>query len=711
MKKKLQFLLASLVALGSWGTASAQTDAEFDAANAAIEAGGAYRVYTCSDGASIGSTKYYLKADGYLTADVAQAGSFTFAKSTAEGFKNVSYKIGTFTNGGDGNNNISGVNLNRLARNGSNRDLWEAQVFFLNSDGNYAVRSTNATSASWAAGAYWTVVEDNDGDNLPNATYTMSGPQYVWNLEVSTDEYVALKEMAQSILSKTTRPEANTTELNNILSAGDGMLTTPSGVQTAVTNLRAGITAYLSSTGSTVASGIDFTNFIVNATPTASIDGWTVAGGNTKNEAGKNVREFWNVSGGSISQIIANMPSGRYKLIAQAFTRTDMTAVLAAGGASMNIATIGSDVVNNQGQADPWFNAGNGINELEFTLDSPADIAISLTADNSTGDHWIVWRGFQLVYYGTGAVTGADVAEGAYYLYNVSTGKYLDAGANWLTHGTLSDYGLLVNLTDNSGNYNIKTPIGAGNLFCDATDVWTDGGDANVAWTFAEVTGANGKAYTISFDGKYLIAGADGKAMVGNDATDAAAQWMLISAADRKANALMGMADASDTNPLDLTFLIKSANIYFNSSDNAAWQGAPGINGERSATGVGFNAEKYHDAATDIYQIISGLPAGMYQVGAVGFYRPDGADVPATFYGNNKSGNLPHIDSGISATGITPFTGAWGEQAVDGGYRPESQAGAAYYFAAGQYAPVTIITALADGQDLRIGVTPDIRPV
>ena len=60
--------------------------------------------------------------------------------------------------------------------------------------------------------------------------------------------------------------------------------------------------------------------------------------------------------------------------------------------------------MNNRTQAKAWFDAGNGVNTLEFTH-AGGNLEIGLTADNANGDHWLVWRSFVLIY------KGVDLSE------------------------------------------------------------------------------------------------------------------------------------------------------------------------------------------------------------------------------------------------------------------------------------------------------------
>ncbi|MBO4549535.1 MAG: hypothetical protein J5733_02285, partial [Bacteroidaceae bacterium] len=163
---------------------SAQTDAEYEAALAAIQDGGQYYITTEYEG-----YKYYLTADGNLQGvadedDVSNCQLFTFTKAEGE-FKPYGFKVyGTtyFSNP----NSSSSIDDAFLHTNGDGRSPWEVQVFFLGENGKYAVRSTNCASTTdtsgwnWCGSAFWTV---NPG---PAAGYSFD-VNYIWSLETPTD--------------------------------------------------------------------------------------------------------------------------------------------------------------------------------------------------------------------------------------------------------------------------------------------------------------------------------------------------------------------------------------------------------------------------------------------------------------------------------------------------------------------------------------------
>jgi len=152
--------------------------------------------------------------------------------------------------------------------------------------------------------------------------------------------------------------------------------------------------------------------YIVNPNPVSNTNGWeTPQGQPNAFDPGNNNAEFWNLSGYSLRQTIHNLPAGVYMLRAIAMTRTDMETYLSAGDVSMKVATVGAGEVNNRSQANAWFNAGNGVNDLTFVQEAEGDVEIALTADNSTGDHWTVWRSFQLFFRGDKADAVGKAAQ------------------------------------------------------------------------------------------------------------------------------------------------------------------------------------------------------------------------------------------------------------------------------------------------------------
>ena len=222
-------------------------------------------------------------------------------------------------------------------------------------------------------------------------------------------EYPVMKAKVQALTAQevyTDEGNTATTALNDAIGVIDGKVENATNVETiqsCIDEVKAAGLTFVSSV--TLTGMFDLTDaYIVNATPNTSVDGWTVAGGSASFQS--NCGEFWNASGASIKQTIAGLPVGYYTLTAVALTRTDMVATLSANENAVNVVTVASSEVNDRAQANTWFNNGNGINNLEFHLEEAGNVEIGLTADNTTGDHWMVWRSFSLKYAGTDPLAG-----------------------------------------------------------------------------------------------------------------------------------------------------------------------------------------------------------------------------------------------------------------------------------------------------------------
>ncbi|MCR5130117.1 MAG: hypothetical protein K6C10_01480 [Prevotella sp.] len=131
--------------------------------------------------------------------------------------------------------------------------------------------------------------------------------------------------------------------------------------------------------------------------------GWTVTDGDGQpadiGSSSKHgdywIGEFWNAAGYKMAQTIT-LPAGVYMLRAIALTRTDMKSTLAAGEAKTILAQATSGEANSRAAAATWFESGNGVNEVTWIQAEEGDVEISITSDDTTGDHWTVWRNFSL---------------------------------------------------------------------------------------------------------------------------------------------------------------------------------------------------------------------------------------------------------------------------------------------------------------------------
>ena len=294
-----------------------------------------------------------------------------------------------------------------------------------------------------------------------------------------------------------------------------------------------------------------------------------------------------------------------------------------------------------------------------------------------------------------------------YYLKNVATGTYLQAGHSWGTLPTLGEDGLDVRINElPNGKYSIATNVsnGGSNYYL---GIANDGGiylDTPISeWTIQQQ--ASGY-YTFTLDGSNYMGydESDEISFTFTDASQPNAQWQLITKEERIA-AMTGMST-----PTDATFLLPGANFNRNDIRNTSWYGAPTVSGYGDPNGSNFCAEKWNVTAFDVYQEVA-VPNGYYRITAQGFYRM-GATTPyaaehhtvgtetlnAILYANQESTPLMSIFEGAQAE---PFT--YGNSLeTTFGYVPDEMVSAAAAFAAGLYEH-SLLVHVTDGI-LRIGV-------
>ena len=182
--------------------------------------GASYQIYTYSDGNAIGTTKYYLTADGYLTDDPAKAGAFTvkLSKLTINvPYGNIDVTACAFNTlftapSLDEEGEINAIGHLVISAADARPD-WDAQVFFLGNSGNFAIRATAANSVTGGADTYWTAT-DYDADGTPEAEYRDT-PSYIWKIAGATDvtELIDLKDAIDNVNNIVKKREGVGTEL------------------------------------------------------------------------------------------------------------------------------------------------------------------------------------------------------------------------------------------------------------------------------------------------------------------------------------------------------------------------------------------------------------------------------------------------------------------------------------------------------------------
>ncbi len=479
--------------------------------------------------------------------------------------------------------------------------------------------------------------------------------------------------------------------------------------------------------GASVANPADATFFISCANFgrndtrfTTAWQGAPARGGNNDNMAG----EKWNTNF-DVYQDLAGLPNGYYKLSAQGYYRAgnggatgmERNAYLYAGANKTPLVNINTEagnsvfeggnvstvagmgiVPNNMNTATTGFTAGLYADNSVIAQVTDGTLRIGVKKDVLIANDWTMFDNFELTYYGT--ELPPVVADGTYYMKNVASGKFLNGGNSWGTQASLADNGFDATLTYSNGTYTIDTnvPNGASRHFL-GSNGYVDSDVAN--WKIVPA----GENYAITLDGVNYI-GYDGATSVMalnlTDAANTAAQWQFIT----KDELVAALDGATEANPGNATFFIVGQN--FNRGDanrNAAWQGSPDVGGINE----NFAGEKFN-TNFDVYQELTGLPAGYYELSAQAYYRAGGNDVLVA----NKDSKNAVLYAGINSVPVMGILDEVGQEGmpndvnIEGyGQVPNGMGTAAQAFTAGLYADNKVVALVTDGT-LRVGIKKDV---
>ena len=370
---------------------------------------------------------------------------------------------------------------------------------------------------------------------------------------------------------------------------------------------------------------------IKNPQPFVHSKGWTVSVTPNAFDATNACAEFWNQNGATMTQTLASLPAGYYTLTAVALTRTDYTAVLSANDKSMNIATVSSSVVNTRAQANTWFNAGNGVNNLTFRHAEAGDITIGLKAATQ-GNYWTVWRSFELKYLGeypmsvTQQVLADAVAEAeGLYTFLPTAAKAALKGvvdAKNTTYSTGKEY--------NDAADAVKDAITNARPFIDPYARFKTV-KANVVALKDQTTKYTDPGTAVStFD---AAVAAQQKAV--DEATTAAAIETAIVNLRKAASAFAGNVDIVAGQYLDMTDAMLYNASMRNSGDLSLWTIVSNTNA--SYPKYANNCSEFWGANFDFYQTAYELPAGNYNIEVSAFHRAaqEGSTYHTFLYANS----------------------------------------------------------------------------
>ncbi len=322
------------------------------------------------------------------------------------------------------------------------------------------------------------------------------------------------------------------------------------------------------------------------------------------------------------------------------------------------------------------------------------------------------------------------------YVYNVGTKQFLDRGGEWSTQAIVST-GSLMTLVPSSSFWILQYNSSAQTLFAaNVADGWTyTDGTANNTWDIQQTDALN-KIYSIQVNNTY--GGYNAAQYLGTSATTYNSNRGLVydvrynrvasdytkwkfctAAAYEKFNAqvkldkLMKIAKLVGSS-VDLTSYITTYNTGTTAdiitatanlntalapTDKTSSITNPNFNTNAAgwtasvAPTWGSNEVEYFQKTFDLYQTVTGLPAGIYVVKVQGFERPNDASVGSkTVYQNGWDGLNSRFYATASGTKIfQPLRNYFSETAVsvgitvDGLLFPNNMADAQTAFTAGLY--------------------------
>lgn len=266
--------------------------------------------------------------------------------------------------------------------------------------------------------------------------------------------------------------------------------------------------------------------------------------------------------------------------------------------------------------------------------------------------------------------TGSTVESGkSYYIYNPQAKAFLTGANSWGTQASLLQGGTPFWIEGTGSVYTLKSVFNNGGTLSYLTyEGFCDGAASD--FTLTAVDGL----YTIGWENNYFAYNGTSNVVATVTELTEACYWQFLTVEDIYA----GMANASASNPMNVTSLLPCANFGRGNTDISKWEGSPTIGGSMND----YCAEKWN-TAFDVYQTIT-VPNGVYKISAQGFYRkgyvsnitPED-EITAVFYTNEVSTPMRNImDEAVNVTAGSN---------VAGGVVPNTMADASTAFSAGLY--------------------------
>lgn len=318
--------------------------------------------------------------------------------------------------------------------------------------------------------------------------------------------------------------------------------------------------------------------------------------------------------------------------------------------------------------------------------------------------------------------------DGTYFLYNVGAGKWLNFGSSNGQTATFYKHGTPLTITKTAEGYTLQAP------FYDAKNYLTASGTIGDA-TSLSITEVSQGVYTIGsgatllgYDGTTDLNKAPYSTMAVKadltDATSANAQWKILSKEE-----MIEALKVETEEVKDATFMIQSPNFHrhdagcYNTAPNGkqVWMGmSSGNHGYAAGYEADYCGFVFNTADVTIYQDITGLPAGIYQLSVQGFSRYGsntdatgtyaGSTPQATLFAGEESTPLMKLTDDLAASGFYANNKKFGDGYVpyfnnDGGKTTSnSNVEACKAFDYGMFSNNTLRVTVGGEGTLRIGI-------
>lgn len=247
------------------------------------------------------------------------------------------------------------------------------------------------------------------------------------------------------------------------------------------------------------------------------------------------------------------------------------------------------------------------------------------------------------------------------FLMNLSTKKYLQAGANWGTHAVEAVSAMPLTLTLVDGKYKINTIQGSVSA---EAEPYMDNGN-NTTWTFEQVAGKEYQ-YIIRCDAGALASTGDNNLVksVAYNANNDKQKWVILTEAKLKE---IMVHQASAAEPFNITPLVKGADFGkmdgWNDPNNNGnvyaqrwWSSTvtPTFGGEWPNSETGYHSAAMYDYAEgiNVNQKITKLPIGKYIVSLNACYREQSAKL-SIIQDHNRDSWLSFTQENGNTTKVT----------------------------------------------------------